>query len=287
MIPRVTVVMITRDRRDQVLNSLHRLQEDSPQAPVVLVDNASSDGTVDAVRSRFPQVTVLPQPVNLGAPARTVGVRAARTPYVAFSDDDSWWAPGALERAADHFDAAPRLGLLAARILVGAQQRLDPTCLAMADSPLPVLDDLPGRSVLGFIACGAIVRRSAYLQVGGFNPVVFFLGEETVLAQDLAAAGWGLAYVDDVMAHHHPQAGSGRTGRRRLQTRNWLLSSWLRRPLSVAGRDTWALIRGSADPEIRGALRDAVRLSAAAWAQRCVLPPEVEADVRALERAQT
>jgi GT2 family glycosyltransferase len=282
---RVSVVMMTRDRREQTLASLQRLHDLPERPPLIVVDNGSSDGTTEAVRRRFPDVTVLTPGVNLGSSARTLGVQAASTPYVAFSDDDSWWAPGALPRAADHFDAAPRLGLLAARILVGPSERLDPTCPRMADSPLPVLDDLPGRSVLGFVACGAIVRRSAYLQVGGFNPVIFFLGEETVLAQDLAAAGWGLAYVDDVVAHHHPQPGPGRSGRRRLQERNRLLSSWLRRPVGTAARDTWSVARQARHPELRGALLDAARRAPAAWRQRRLLPAEVEADVRRLERA--
>src|SRR4051794_19746902 len=240
---RISVVMMTRDRREQTLHALDRLTGLPDRPPIILVDNGSADGTPDAVRAQFPAVTVIPLGRNLGAPARTVGVRAARTPYVAFSDDDSWWAPGSLNRAADHLDAAPRLALIAARILVGPQERPDPICREMADSPLPVLSDLPGRSILGFIACGAVVRRSAYLQVGGFSPVVFFLGEETVLAQDLAAAGWGLAYVDDVVAHHHPQPGPSRAGRRTLQIRNRLLSIWLRRPLWIALGETWTLVR--------------------------------------------
>jgi GT2 family glycosyltransferase len=281
----VTVVMMTRDRREQVLQSLRRLQDLPEHPPIILVDNGSTDGTVAAVRSAFPGVRVIALGRNLGAPARTVGVKAAGTPYVAFSDDDSWWAPGALDRAAAHFEASPRLALLAARVLVGEQERLDPICPQMADSPLPVLDDLPGRSVLGFIACASVVRRSAYLQVGGFDPVVFFLGEETLLAQDLAAAGWGLAYVDDVVAHHHPKAGPTRAGRNRLQARNRLLSSWMRRPVRVAGADTLALARLIRQGEMRGALVDAFRRLPAAWAGRRRLPEEVEADVRLLERS--
>jgi GT2 family glycosyltransferase len=280
----VTVVVMTRDRREQVLRSLQQLHRLPERPPIILVDNGSSDGTVDAVCRRFPQVRVIALERNLGAPARTVGVEAADTPYVAFSDDDSWWAPGALTRAAAHFEASPRLGLLAARVLVGEQERLDPICPLMADSPLPVLDDLPGRSVLGFIACAAVVRRSAYLQVGGFDPVVFFLGEETLLAQDLATAGWGLAYVDEVVAHHHPQAGPTRVGRHRLQVRNRLLSSWMRRPMRVAARDTLAVARLMREGEMRGALIDAFRRLPAAWAARRPLPEEIEADVRLLER---
>jgi GT2 family glycosyltransferase len=281
---RISVVMMTRNRCEQTLTTVAQLLDLPDLPPIILVDNGSSDGTADAVRRRFPSVTVVTLEDNLGAPARTVGVRAATTPYVAFSDDDSWWAPGALNRAADHFDAHSRLGLLGARILIGAQQRLDPICDQMADSPLPVLADLPGRSILGFIACGAVVRRSAYLQVGGFSPVLFFLGEESLLAQDLAAAGWGLCYVDDVVAHHDPQPGPTRAGRARLQARNRLLTSWLRRPGRIGLRDTLALVRRVRDEEVRGALRDAVRRVPAVWADRRPLPPELEADLRQLEQ---
>ena len=208
---RTSVVVITRDRREQVVRTLARLAELPERPPVILVDNASSDGTADLVRGLFPHVHVVSLEDNRGALARTVGVQAATTPYVAFSDDDSWWAPGALSAAADHFDAVPRLGLLAARIVVEPSGQVDPVCALMAQSPLEPVGDLPGPPVLGFVACGSVVRRRAFLQVGGFHPVIFFAGEETVLSLDLAAAGWGLAYVDGVTAHHQPEPGAERT----------------------------------------------------------------------------
>jgi GT2 family glycosyltransferase len=175
---------------------------------------------------------------NLGGAARTVGARLANSPYVAFSDDDSWWAPGALSRAAELLDRHPRLAVLAARVLVGPEERLDPVCYQMAHSPLPPADDLPGPSVLGFIACGAVVRRVAFLEVGGFDVRLGVGGEEELLAVDLAARGWGLAYVDEVVAHHHPSPSRNPSGRRRVQVRNALWSAWLRRPLGGAARQT-------------------------------------------------
>jgi GT2 family glycosyltransferase len=78
----VTVVVASRNRRTDLLASLPR-----HEAPVILVDNASTDGTVEAVRAMHPQVTVLPQTRNLGAEGRTVGVARAATPFVAFSAD--------------------------------------------------------------------------------------------------------------------------------------------------------------------------------------------------------
>jgi GT2 family glycosyltransferase len=278
----VTIVVATKDRRENVLHTLAQLADLPERPPVVLVDNGSRDGTAEAVEAAFPEVAVLRPGRNLGAVGRTLGVEAARTPLVAFADDDSWWAAGALTRAAQHFSASPRLGLLAARVLVGPQERLDPTCAQMAESPLPAQPDAPGRPVLGFLACGAVVRRAAYLQVGGFSPVVFFLGEETLLAQDLAAAGWAVSYVDDVVAHHHPGTAGDRTGRARLQARNALLSTWLRRPLRVALAHT---ARAAVDARSRPALLDAVRRLPSVVRSRRRLPPQVEAQVRLLEAA--
>lgn len=281
--PRITVVVITRNRRERLVRTLSHLTELPERPPVVVVDNASDDGTPDVVRSRFPHVRVVALPANQGALARTVGVRAATTPYVAFSDDDSWWAAGALSRAADHFDAAPRLGLLASRVVVEPGGAVDPVCGQMAASPLAPAPDLPGPPVLGFVACGSVVRRRAFLQVGGFHPLIFFAGEETVLALDLAAAGWGLAYVDEVTAHHQPEAGSERHGRDRLQARNALLSSWLRRPAQGALRDTVRVLRRYGEPDQRGALHDAVRRLPAALAGRRPVPGHLEAQLRLLE----
>jgi GT2 family glycosyltransferase len=234
----VAVVIATRNRGTELLDTLARLQALHEQPPIVVVDNGSSDGTAELVRVRCPGVQVVGLRRNQGGAARTVGARLVDSPYVAFSDDDSWWAPGALRRAAELLERHPRLAVLAARVLVGPDERLDPVCREMARSPLPPAADLPGPSVLGFIACGAVVRRAAFLEVGGFDVRLGVGGEEELLSVDLAARGWGLAYVEEVVAHHHPSPSRDPSGRRRVQVRNALWSAWLRRPLGGAVRQT-------------------------------------------------
>ncbi len=133
----VTVVVATMDRRDRVVTTLDRPASLPERPPVVLVDNGSTDGTADAVGRAHPELVVLEPGRNLGAAGRTLGVEAAQRELVAFADDDSWWAPGALSRRAEHFAQAPRLGLLAARVLVGPEGRLDPVCVELAESSLP------------------------------------------------------------------------------------------------------------------------------------------------------
>jgi GT2 family glycosyltransferase len=274
----VTCVVASRNRRADLLASLPR-----HEAPVVLVDNASTDGTVEAVRAAHPAVTVVPLDRNEGALARTVGTARAGTPFVAFTDDDSWWAPGDLARAVQVMRAHPRLALLSARILVGPEEELDPVCTELAASPLGTEPDLPGPSLLGFVACAALVRTEAFTAVGGFDPVVRFPGEEERLALDLAAAGWGLAYVDDLTVHHHPSTSRDPdTVRQAGIWRSRVLTALMRYPLrDTAGQLLRAARAGR--PGLRG-LAGALPRVPAALRRRHVLPAEVMAGVRELAR---
>jgi GT2 family glycosyltransferase len=276
--PAVTCVVASRNRRADLLASLPR-----HEAPVVLVDNASTDGTVEAVRAAHPDVTVVPLDRNAGALARTLGTARAGTPFVAFTDDDSWWAPGDLARAAEIMRAHPRLGLLSARILVGAEEELDPVCTEMAASPLGTEPDLPGPSLLGFVACAALVRTEAFTAAGGFDPVVRFPGEEERLALDLAAAGWGLAYVDAVTVHHHPSTMRDPGPVRQAGIwRSRVLTALMRYPLQdLIGQLTRAARAGR--PGWRGLAGALPRVPAALRARR-VLPRHVMDGVRELAR---
>jgi GT2 family glycosyltransferase len=275
-VPDVTVVVASRNRRADLLGTLPR-----HEAPVLLLDNGSTDGTVDAVRGAHPGVTVVALDRNLGAGARTLGVARAGTPFVAFADDDSWWAPGDLARAVAIMRAHPRLALLNARILVGPEERLDPACAEMAVSPLGTPPDLPGPSLLGFVACAALVRTEAFEAVGGFDPVVRFPGEEERVALDLAAAGWGLAYVDEVTVHHHPSPRRHAPARRQAAIwRSRLLTALMRLP---AG-DVVRLLGGAARtgrPGLEGLARALPDLPAALRRRRPI-PAELRAQLRTL-----
>ncbi|WP_199430123.1 glycosyltransferase family 2 protein [Qaidamihabitans albus] len=276
---RTTVVVATRDRAAELVRTLAMLGTLRPRPPVIVVDNASADDTGARVLREFPWVRLIRLPRNGGAAARNIGVRAAETPYVAFSDDDSWWARDALPEAELLFDVYPRLGLIAGRTLVGPGGEPDPVCEVMAASPLGKPADVPGPLVLGFLACSAIVRRDAFLDTGGFSPLLHFAAEEKLLSYDLAARGWALCYVDRVRAHHHPSSTRPPPAwRQRLETRNNALIAWLRRPPGECVRAAAPLLRDA------GAAAGALRRLPRALAGRDPLPHEVEAQVRELER---
>jgi GT2 family glycosyltransferase len=281
--PAIGVVIATHNRQASLLRTLAHLRSLPERPPVVVVDNASMDGTAAAVKGEHPDVRLVRLERDLGAAARTIGAGLLQTEAVAFSDDDSWWSAGSLGRASDLLDRHPRLGLIAARILVGSRGELDPTCMEMGRSPLPGGQGLPGPAVLGFVACGAIVRRRAYLEVGGFEPRFGFGGEEHLLALDLAAAGWELSYVDQVIAHHHPSPGAaGRENRRSVELRNMIWAAWLRRPVRSALALSGSVTADSLRERRPRAVLEAARGLPWVLRERRALPPEVERGARLL-----
>jgi N-acetylglucosaminyl-diphospho-decaprenol L-rhamnosyltransferase len=263
----VTVVVATRNRHDQLRDTVRR-----HRAPVIVVDNASADPV------RLAGTAVVRLEDNRGAAARNVGVELAETPYVAFADDDSYWAPGSLARAAEVLRDHPLAGLLTAQVRVGADNRLDPVSAGMATAPLGRPPDSPGPAVLGFLACSVIVRRDAFLAAGGFERRLFLYGEEPLLAMDLAAAGWQLAYVPSLTVHHLPKpAGRDERARARLEARNRVLTAMLRRPPAVVARTLTAAVQDRA-----GVLRDLLPHVVWAVRHRRRLPADVEAAVESL-----
>ena len=264
---RVGVVVLTHNRAQEVAGTLERLCA-LPECPrIVVVDNASTDGTPDLLRHRFPDLVCLCLATNAGAAGRNVGVRACDRPYVALCDDDTWWEPGALRHAADLLDAHPQLAVVSATVLVRKEERIDPICWEMARSPLCATLGLPGAPLLGFLAGASIVRRSAFLAVGGFEPRLFLGAEEQLLAIDLARAGWALAYVAELIVHHYPSPQRDAQARLRLLARNALWIAWLRRPLGRALRMTARAVRRSRrDRVVRAALAEA--LPGLPWALR-------------------
>jgi GT2 family glycosyltransferase len=279
----VTVVIATRDRVAELCRTLDELLALPERPAIIVVDNASADGTAAAVRCRYPEVTVIRMRRNRRAAARNAGVRRAVTEYVAFSDDDSWWEPGALAAACELLGKYQEVGLVTGRTLVGTEAAEDPLNAVLAASPLPG-DGLPGPRVLGFLGCAVVARGNAFLQAGGYNELLGVGGEEELLALDLATRGWAAVYANAVVARHFPSASRDVTGRRATQQRNRVLVAWLRRPVRYALAETAELAaHARRDPVSRRALAGLLLRLPSALAGRRPLPSRVAEQLSALE----
>lgn len=279
----VSVVIITFNRADDLRRTLNHMQALPERPAIVVVDNASTDSTRTMIRQEFPEVQLITLEKNIGAAARNFGVLQVQTPYIAFCDDDSWWADGSLQQAIDTLQRYPRLAAVCARILLGAEEREDPICALMQSSPLPS-EHLPGPALLGFIACAVVFRRDAYLEAGGYEAKFFVGGEEELLTLDLVAGGWSVAYVPTLTVHHYPSPQRDNVARQKIVIRNALWVAWLRLPFTSALRETWRLCRSAPHSSVlKAALLEA--LHEASWVRRNrkVLPRNVQMWYRQLK----
>lgn len=287
MTHRTTVVIITWERRDELLRTLGHMTALPDRAPIVVVDNGSTDGTADAVAAAYPEVALLRSEENLGALGRNLAVDGIDTPYVAFCDDDTWWEPGSLTRAADLLDAHPGLASVTARILVEPSLAEDPITPELRDSPVPGPEWLPGPALLGVLAGASMFRLSAFREVGGFSDRMWLGGEEELLALDLAAAGWWMCWAEAVVIHHLPSRARDPRRRRQLGIRNTLWTLWSRRSVRAALRRTASLL-GSVPRDRASAAAVVEAVAGLPWVlrERRVVPAHVEHGLRLLEEPQ-
>jgi GT2 family glycosyltransferase len=278
----VTVVVITRDRRDELRRTLGKMTSLPERIVLTVVDNASSDGSADMVAEEFPQARLIRSRRNLGAVARNLAVRRVTTPYAAFCDDDTWWEPGSLDAAADALDANPDVAVVTARILVEPGGREDPIVAELEHSPLPGRGGMPG--LMSFLAGASMVRVPAFRECGGFSPRIWLGGEEELLAADLITAGHVLCYLPGATVHHQPSKARDPRRRRMLGIRNTLWFTWLRRPLPAAARRTLELAR-TVPRDGTSARAFAAALAGAPWVLRArrPVPPRVESMIRRLD----
>jgi GT2 family glycosyltransferase len=283
---RPAIVIASKDRAAELETTLGILTRLPDAGEIIVLDNASSDDTFTRVTTRFPSVCAIRLSRNLGAAARTIGAAVARSGFVAFSDDDSWWEPGSLETAADHLRRYPRLAVVAANLVVEPGGRPDPMNAIMRTG-LPFEPDLPGTPVIGFIACASVVRRDAFLSVGGFDPRWFIGGEEMPVALDLLRRGWGLSFVEGVRAVHRPSVSRDAYGRRRDIGRNDAWAAWTRRPLRSAVRTTRRLMRDALrDPAVAMGMVHAVRGIPWVLRERRPIPTHLDLALSTLEAVQ-
>lgn len=282
----ISIVMIARNRAQSLSHSLQKLQERYAAVPIIVVDNHSDDDTARVVSELYPTVRLIQLEENYGSAGRNVGVQYAQTPYIAFADDDSWWDHNALPKSVAYFERYPDLGLIQGKILLHGE-RLEPACQLMGESPVTTPQNFPGKCILGFVACGAIVRKQAFLAAGGFHRHFGVGGEEELIALDMAEQGWRLAYMQDILAYHYPSPLRNRTRRRQLAVRNHLWSVWLRRPRGSLLAETAPLFtRAVTDGTVRQGVLEALRGLPWIVRERKPVSADLEHEVEKLSRFQ-
>jgi N-acetylglucosaminyl-diphospho-decaprenol L-rhamnosyltransferase len=234
--PRAAVVVVTYD----ALPWIERCLDSVRGVETVVVDHGSTDGTVDLVRERYPDVRLV-EAENRGLAAGwNRGIRETQSQYVLLLNADAWLAGGALERLLDFADARPRAAVVGPRLRNpdGTLQRSVrgfPTVWRLATEYLFLRKLAPGTSAFnafyagGFdhdevrvveVVMGAcmLVRRAAVEQVGECDEDYFLFSEETDWCYRFREAGWEVVFFPGAECTHVRGAShSGRLYRENLR----------------------------------------------------------------------
>ncbi|MEB3187913.1 MAG: glycosyltransferase family 2 protein [bacterium] len=165
---------------------------------VVVVDNASTDGSVERVRTAFPDVEVLVNSENVGfARACNQGGRSASSRHVLLLNSDVTLLPGSLEAMVAHLDRESGLGAVTP-LMHWPDGRVQGPRLAARQRrigrPVP-MSWLPGTCLL--------LRRAALEAVDWLDEDFFFFNEDLDLSWRLRRSGWRLACLPAVHVRHH------------------------------------------------------------------------------------
>jgi GT2 family glycosyltransferase len=215
----VTVSIVNHENREAVLASLAALADDA-EIEVIVVDNVSQDGSADAIRAAFPNVTVIERSERAGFGANhNLALRHAKGRHVLMLNDDARVQPGAIAALSRCLDEQPEVALVAPTV-VSPGGGVEPTCWPRPSLRTDILGALrPGRpprvepgsaTPIGWVTgCAMMVRRDAVADVGGFDEGFFMYSDEIDLCRRLLDAGHRIARVPEARVVHEGQLSTG------------------------------------------------------------------------------
>ncbi len=231
----VSVIVVSYNTRDLLRECLTSLRDECARLPegsaaeILVVDNASRDGSADMVAAEFSgsgvPVRLIRSEVNLGfGVGSNRAIEAARGRYLVLLNSDAFFDSGALARAVAHMEADPTAGIGGARlvgrdgawqpsahsyhsilgnafVLTGLAARFPRSRIFAADQRTWA-DPLEPAEVGWVTGAFMILRREALTKAGLFDPAFFLYYEEADLCRRMKAAGFRVLYWPDVVVTH-------------------------------------------------------------------------------------
>lgn len=238
-LPLVSVIISTRNRLTIFQNALQSVYaQDYPELEILVVDDASEDGTSDYVRSQHPDVRLFHFEVNRGyITARNLMMREAKGDYIVSLDDDAFFlTPQSISGVVRRMEAEPKLAVVTFRVLDRKED-----ALRKAE---------PEHYTECYIGCGHCIRKAVLRETGDYGEYAVRQGEEADLALRVLNRGYYIAFFPGAVVVHEV-ASKGRDFKlwHMSGPRNLLLRSWVNEPfpwwlLTTANGIVKYLLRG-------------------------------------------
>lgn len=244
---KLSIIIVSWNVKDDLLRCLSSLRDNAPSesVEVIVVDNMSSDGTVDGLKQTFPEVTVIANQENRGfASANNQGLAVSHGCYVLFLNPDTIVHPNSLDKLIAFMDSNPDVGACGAKLLY-ADGSIQASVKQFPSFRVALYRHTIFRSLRLFRGCyrkwamkdfdydrqldvdqvsGAamMVRRSVIDEVGSMDEAFFMYYEEVDLCYRIKQRGWRVMFLPDAVITHL----SGRSAKQiRLKRRLMMFKS--------------------------------------------------------------
>jgi GT2 family glycosyltransferase len=224
---KLSIIIVSWNVKDDLLTCLSSIKDNRPVGPFeqIVVDNASSDGTADALRQAYPEVTLIENHENKGfAAANNQGIKLSSGEYVLLLNPDTVIGPASLDILVDFLDKHPDVGACGPKLLntdgsVQASVRRFPTFRGVLYSHTVcrllglfrpqyrkwMMKDFDYNSQMDvdqIMGAAMMVRRSILEQVGDMDENFFMYFEEIDLCYRIKLAGWRIVFLPDAVISH-------------------------------------------------------------------------------------
>lgn len=223
--PLVSVIVVSYNTARLTLDCLRSVYDHAGDVKIeiLVVDNASNDGSADAIRTAFPEVTLIENERNTGfGAANNTAMAATKGRYFLLLNSDAYLAANALAGMVACLDHHPDAAVVGPRLL-NSDGSLQPSCFRFPSPGRAWLENLwlsaalPNHPQIGdyrrwahdaeravdfVIGACMLVRRAAYEQVGGFDERFFMYGEESEWQRRFAEAGWKTVFTPEARVVH-------------------------------------------------------------------------------------
>ena len=231
--PVLSIVIVSWNAAKHLERCLGALIPELAELPseIIVVDNASTDGSEELVRDQFSQVKLICNPQNLGfAKANNIGIRESKGKYLGLLNSDIEVRVDCFKGMLQFMEENPRVGMCAPRILnpdgtlqlscFSLPTLWNMLCRALALDSLFPNSRLFGSRMMTFFAhdtirsvemlngCFLLVRRQALEQVGLLDENFYFYGEDIDWAKRFGDAGWDIVFFPEAEAIHYGGASS-------------------------------------------------------------------------------
>jgi GT2 family glycosyltransferase len=242
----VSIIIVTHNRKNDLRDAITSVRAQTYQGiEIIVVDNGSTDGTMDLLRNEFQTITAIALPRNTGpCVARNVGISNAAGEILFFLDDDATLHTDAITRIVRRFSREPELAVIVSQIKGPSYTPAGEPFRAHAAAPVAKESYLPELGSEGATA----IRREALRYAGPWSEHLFQCSEGRDLSYRILDGGYRILHFPEAVAYHR-RSPLGKESRRRIAQRKAYLT--IRNELWIA----WTYL-----PARRAALETAIKL---------------------------